>query len=86
MEQSSITGSSEGHTAYFYKRAGVTKKGKVAAAAAQGDALFKDGLDLIGRGTLDGLYSWVKEQIDSHFTSPRPARRRRSAKLFANEV
>ncbi len=74
----SMHGSSEGHTAYFYKRG---KPLPAARGPVVGDDLFKQGLHMIREGSLDGLHSWVKQQMDSHFTSPRPARRR-STKLF----
>jgi hypothetical protein len=93
----SMHGSSEGHQAYFYKRAdskptdskpkSASKgKGKAKTAAAPCDALFKDGLDLIRHGSLESLTGWVKNQMDNHFMSPRPARRRRSTNLFLNEI
>lgn len=82
----SMHGSSEGHTAYFYKR------GKPLPPQPKGrgqqericDPLFKAGLDLL-KGPRDGLSGWVKNQLESHFASPRPARRRRSTVLFQGD-
>lgn len=79
--QTSMHGSSEGHTAYFYKRANPLP---APPARRPVDALFKQGLDLIGQSSLENLHSWVKQKMDSHFTSPRPARQRRSTNLFDN--
>ncbi len=86
----SMHGSSEGHTAYFYKRATPLPLPKPKAKAQaprqpQCDALFKAGLDLL-KGPRDGLHAWVKNQMESHFASPRPARRRRSTVLFQNDA
>ena len=77
--QTSMHGSSEGHTAYFYERA---KPHPAPPARRPVDALFKQGLDLIDQSSVEKLHSWVKQKMDSHFTSPRPARQRRSTNLF----
>jgi hypothetical protein len=76
----SMHGSSEGHTAYFYKRGKPLPKPKQAC-----DPLFKAGLDLV-KGPRDGLHAWVKDQMAAQFASPRPARRRRSTVLFQNDA
>ena len=75
----SATGSSEGHTAYAYKRVG--EPTPLPGAPAR-DPLFTAGLDLATNSTLQELTTYVKDKIDNHFTSPRPVRRRRSTLLF----
>lgn len=82
----SMHGSSEGHTAYFYKRASlaVAAGKKKKEKAEKCDPLFKKGLGLL-RGSRSDLHAWVKEQMDSHFAGPRPQRQRRSTKLFLQE-
>ncbi|EWM22673.1 hypothetical protein Naga_100023g16 [Nannochloropsis gaditana] len=81
--QTSMHGSSEGHTAYCYKR---TKTKRRSLKVSPVDALFKEGLDMIREGSLESLHAWVKQKMDIHFTSPRPARRRRSTNLFLNQM
>lgn len=76
--QTSMHGSSEGHTAYFYKRSKPVPTPKPAkkAAASHCDPLFKAGLDLC-KGPREALGAWVRSQMEAQFASPRPARRRR---------
>lgn len=90
--QTSMHGSSEGHTAYFYKKkpvappnagtAGGSSSTRATRAAAPAcDPLFKAGLDLC-KGPRDALGDWVRSQMAAQFASPRPARRRAPTVLF----
>lgn len=85
-----MTGSSEGHTAYCYRRRldgeGEERTWSPSSALAAGDPAFSEGLRLLTRGGLSQLQDWVVDKLDKHMTSPRPVRRRRpSSQLFANE-
>jgi hypothetical protein len=91
------SGSSEGHTAYLYRRTGTQAGGGDARAQARGrakakakaDPLFAEGLGLLageGQGGLGELRSWVAAKLHQldHDTTPRSARRRQQAKASAS--
>jgi len=91
----SMHGSGEGHTAYFYKRTGVDDKGnrttkptkrnilEEATNKVPCDPLFAPSWDLArGPETIEKLSEWVDEQLEEFETAERPKRGKHPVKKY----
>mmetsp|Transcript_48872 Transcript_48872/g.59123 ORF Transcript_48872/g.59123 Transcript_48872/m.59123 type:complete len:383 (+) Transcript_48872:100-1248(+) len=80
-EATSMHGSSEGHTCYFYKRIGCEYDANPSIDKTRCDPLFSGALKLVQSG-LDELADSVEEQFVEEMGAGRPRRSRRAPKQF----
>lgn len=80
-EATSMHGSAEGHTCYFYKRTGCEDAANPSIDETLCDPLFGGALKLVQSG-LDKLADSVEEQCAEEMGSGRPRRSRRAPKQF----